>query len=115
MQNLRLKYYTSFVTLPFCKIWLTLLAKMLVFWRDCDIIIKTCLECLRGRLYAENKISRTSAYHASFPSDTSDGTVPAARRRNHRPEGLHLQRERQRGLGAYGYPLDPRPERPGHQ
>jgi len=55
----------------------------------------------------QNSISRTSAYHAPFPSDTSDGTLSAARRRNHRPEGLHLQRERQRALVLMDTPLIP--------
>src|SRR2546430_13574192 len=87
-------------------VWRT--AKVLVFWRDCGIISKNSFECPRGRLYAENTISRTSAHYAPFPGDPFDHTLSAARRRNHRSEGLHLQRERQRGPGAYGYPFDPR-------
>jgi len=43
----------------------------------------------------------------AFPFSTSDGTLPAARRRNHRPEGLHLQRERQRALVLMDTPLIP--------
>src|SRR5260370_25318887 len=91
------------------------IGELLVFWRDCEIISKNGFECPGGRLYAENTISRTSARYARFPSDPFDDSLSAARRRNHRPQGLHLQRERQRGPGAYGYPFDPRPERPGHQ
>jgi len=68
-----------------------------------------------GGFMQRTRYPRASANHASFSSDTSDRTLLAAGRRNHRPEGFHLYRGRQRGPAAYGYAFDPWTERADHQ
>jgi hypothetical protein len=60
------------------------------------------------RLYAKNQISGTSAHHAPLPSDSPDRALPFARRRNHRPPGLHIRGRRQRCAPVDGHAADPR-------